>query len=60
MTFALAAFISVVEIDGPGYQFLHLIMFDSSGVGSKESTFIVTATTNFCFLGPPTDIILYK
>jgi len=49
MAFALAARTSVVAIDGPGYRFSHLITFDSSGVGSKESSFIVTATANFGF-----------
>ena len=60
MAFALAARIGVVAIDGPRCQISHLITFDSSGIGSKESSFMVTATANFRFLGLSTDIILYK
>ena len=44
MTFALAGRIGVNTNDCPGCQFSNLITFDSSGVGSKESSFMVTAT----------------
>jgi hypothetical protein len=60
IAFALALRIGVVAIDGPGHQISHLITFDSSGVSSKESSSIVTATANFRFLGLSIDIILYK
>ena len=60
MAFALAARIGVVRTDGTDCQFSHLITFNCSGVGSKDSSFIVTSTANFRFLGLPTDIKLYK
>jgi hypothetical protein len=50
MTFALAIRIGIVVIDDPVFRFSYLITFDSSGVGSKGSSFISTATANFfCF-----------
>jgi len=49
MAFPLANRIGVVAIDRPGCRFSYLITFDSSGGGSKESSFIVTATTDFHF-----------
>ena len=58
MVFALAVRISVVVIDGPGFPFSHLFKFDSSGVVSKESAFIVTAS--FRCWGLSTGTVLYK
>ena len=49
MAFALAARIGVVAMDGPGRRFSHLITFDSSGVGSNESLFIVIQPQIFVF-----------
>ena len=51
MAFALAARIGVVAIDGPCCRLLHLIRFDSLGVGSEESPY------NFRFMGLQRDII---
>jgi len=47
LTIALTDLIVVVVIDDPGFQFLCLITFDSSGVGSKESAFIVAASAAY-------------
>jgi hypothetical protein len=49
VTFTLATRIGIVVIDGPVCRFSYLIVFDSSGVGSKGSPFIATAI--FFFFG---------
>ena len=50
MDFALATRLDAVAIDGPGCQISHLITINSSGVGCKESSLVLTATANFRFV----------
>jgi len=60
VTFALAARIHVVAIDCQDCQFSHIITFNNSGVGSKESSLIVIAAANLNLLGLSTDIMLHN
>ena len=46
MAFTLAARIGVVAVNCLGCQFSHLTMFDSSGVGSKKSSLILSITNS--------------